>query len=242
MLKRTLLVLCLVPWAIAVGGNLNGSIPDFTQTDVGPGAGQQFCAPTAVSNSLIWLMGGRGNQAQLVTLLASSSYMNTSLKNGTGTSGVLRGVHRYVNEHLGGYRTLSYQGWRKHPAKFGTGTRVPTIGFVERGVHRRSAAWINVGWYRRGETQREYRRVGGHWVTLVGIDTRKRQIIINDPAPRASNGQEYVTYRQLLGGRLVGKKQGLPTDAKGYLELGTGMHLHRKADTAIIDGVVLLEL
>jgi hypothetical protein len=33
-----------------------------------------------------------------------------------------------------------------------------------------------------------------------------------------------------------------PTDAAGYLQLGKGMHLHSKADTAIIDGVVLLEL
>ena len=84
--------------------------------------------------------------------------------------------------------------------------------------------------------------MGGHWVTLVGFDFANNQLIISDPAPRATPRHEYVSYRPLVGGRLVGKKSGLPTDAEGYLQLGRGMHLHPKAETAIVDGVVLFEL
>ena len=222
-------------------------IPDFTQTDVKGdafGNGQQFCAPAAVSNSLLWLGGRSAGQKALVTLLASERYMNTDLKTGSGTTELRRGVDRYVKEELGGYRTLVYQGWRKHPAAFSSHVRVPTLDFISRGVDGRSAAWINVGWYKVDAASKEYQRIGGHWVTLVGFDFGDNQLIVNDPAPRAgrTKSSEYVSFRALTGGRLTGRKSGLPTDARGYLQLARGMHLHSKADTAIIDGVVLLEL
>ena len=237
--------LLILAGAATAERRLNARIPDFTQTEIrgaGHGNGQQFCAPAAVSNSLFWLAPRGLAQQDLVKLLASEAYMKTSLKDGTGTSGVLRGVHRYATETFGEYQSLLYQGWRKHPATFSTGIRVPTLSFIERGVTRRSAAWLNVGWYRLDRTRREYRRVGGHWVTLVGFDFVKNQLIISDPAPRATPGHEYISYRRLAGGRLVGKKSGLPTNAEGYLQLGRGIHLHPKAETAIIDGVVLFEL
>lgn len=234
-----------VPAAAGASRFIEG-IPDFTQTQVegaAYGNGRQFCAPAAVSNSLAWLLPQRTNQKRLVVQLASEGYMNTSLKNGTGTSGVLRGVSRYAQETFGGYRTLSYQGWRKHLSSFSTGVRVPTLPFIGRGVGKRSAAWLNVGWYKVNRTSGEYERIGGHWVTLVGYDFDKQLLILNDPAPRAGHdSSERVRFHELTGGRLVGKKTGLPTSAKGYLQLGRGMHLHPKADTAIVDGVVLFEL
>lgn len=233
---------------IVIGqSRLIDDIPDFTQSDVkgaAYGNGQQFCAPAAVSNSLAWLSSEPVDQKSLVTLLASADYMNTSLNNGTGTSGVLRGVDRYARENLGGYRALSYQGWRKHPNRFSTRIRVPDLPFIKRGVGARAAAWLNVGWYRVNRTTEEYERVGGHWVTLVGYDLNNKLLILNDPAPRAGHGpsSERVLFHTLTEGRLVGKKAGLPTSARGYLQLGSGMHLSRRADTAIVDGVVVLEL
>ena len=248
-LRILLLITAWLCTNLAAAGSrrLHHEIPDFTQTQVRGaefGNGHQFCAPAAVSNSLIWLGRRKVDQLELVTMLASDGYMNTSVKNGTGTSGVLRGVDRYANEKLGGYRTLSYQGWRRHPKRFSTRIRVPTLKFIQRGVARRSAAWLNVGWYRANRKTGEYQRIGGHWVTLVGYDLRNDQLIINDPSPRAgtAGSNEYVTFQVLRRGRLTGKKSGLPADAQGYLQLNRGMHMHRKADTAIVDGVVLLEL
>ena len=248
-INRVLCLIMLSLSAVPAAGErqLFRSIPDFTQTTVrgaAHGNGQQFCAPAAVSNSLVWLQPSTVEQKQLVLRLASADYMNTSLKNGTGTSGVLRGVDRYIKETLGSYRQLAYQGWRKHPSRFSTGVRVPTLEFMRAGVTESSAAWLNVGWYRIDRAAGEYRRIGGHWVTLVGYDTQASQLILNDPAPRAGStpSHEYVTFRALRGGRLVGKKSGLPTDARGYLQLSRGMPLHPKAETAIIDGVVVLQL
>jgi hypothetical protein len=80
-------------------------IPDFTQTNVkgsSSGKGQQYCAPVAVSNSIIWLSHNGNEQLNLIHKLASKPYMNTSLKNGTGTTGVLRGVEKISKELFGG--------------------------------------------------------------------------------------------------------------------------------------------
>ena len=103
-------------------------IPDFTQTNVtgaASGNGQQYCAPVAVSNSLIWLNGNHGDQLQLVHRLASKPFMNTSLKNGTGVSGVTRGVAKISKELFRGYKRLEYEGWKKHPKQYSTGARYP---------------------------------------------------------------------------------------------------------------------
>ncbi|MEW8367256.1 MAG: hypothetical protein AB2700_13500, partial [Candidatus Thiodiazotropha taylori] len=120
-------------------------IADFTQTDItfaGSGNGQQFCAPVAVSNSLV-TMGGSYQQLEMISLLASSDYMSTSLVNGTGTTGVLRGVNRIANEMFGGYRILEYQGWRKHPKKYSAGSRLPDLDRLKSAISSRSAAWLN---------------------------------------------------------------------------------------------------
>lgn len=216
-------------------------IPDFLQTDVSgitSGNGQQYCAPVAVSNSIVWLHKNDISQLEIINKLASRQYMNTSLINGTGTTGVLRGVERISSELFGTYKELKYEGWRKHPASYSSGVRVPDIEKIKSYISKKSAAWINIGWYAYEANKNEYRRIGGHWVTLVG--SADGQLILHDPAPRAgkSFSNEIVEYSILKNGMLVGGKVGLPTPARGYIRLGRGMHVNSRADFAIVDGVV----
>lgn len=245
MVTRILFVFCLCsPWCHATTAFIN-KIPDITQTQVKgskTGNGRQYCAPVAVANSLAWMSGRTPQSMAMIRKLGSSQYMNTSLKNGTGTSGVLRGVNKLALEIFGGYKILEYEGWRKHPASYSTGIKLPNLKRLKSAVSEKSAAWLNIGWYRFNKSNREYLRIGGHWVTLVG--SNHRQLILHDPAPRAgkSFANEYVTYHQIQAGTLVGNKQGLPRPARGYLQLGEGMHIKSKADVAIIDGVVYFEL
>lgn len=227
-------------------------IPDFTQTDVhgkDTGNGQQYCAPVAVSNSLVWLhqQTQTDEQLALIKKLASTEYMKTSLQNGTGTAGLLRGVDKIVRELFGGYARLEYQGWRKHPRQYSTQVKVPQLAWLAEGINNNAAVWLNVGWYQFDSTQDEYQRIGGHWVTLVGIKllgTTMQTLILHDPAPRAGKtfANEHVKITALESGTLTGKKHGLPTAAKGYFLLGEGMHIKARADVAIIDGAVLLKL
>jgi len=240
-----LLVVLFLPVVAVDAADMLYDVPDFTQTDVRGavnGNGQQYCAPVAVSNSFMWLGETSKSQLQLIEKLASSDYMNTSLKNGTGTTGVLRGADKLAQEMFGGYAQLEYQGWRKHPAQYSRGVKVPQLAWIIDGVGEKSAVWVNVGWYRYDSAKNEYRRIGGHWVTLVGAAGNR--LIFHDPAPRAGQefANEYVAISTVRSGTLTGKKSGLPTSARGHINLGKGMHIKSSADTAIIDGVVKLTL
>ena len=222
-------------------------IPDFLQTRKSanfPGGGKQFCGPVAVSNSLVWLKGEQDEAYQigLIHKLSKPEYMNTNTKNGTGTTGLIRGIDKYATEIWGGYEKLEYSGWRKSPSKYRSAFDKPTITFMRKGLNRKSSVWLNVGWYKVDQLTNEYRRVGGHWVTLVGYEGGR--LIVHDPAPRAgkSFSNEFVSYSILTSGVLVGSKSGLPQKAKGFISLESGMHIPRRANTAIIDGVVLLQI
>ena len=246
MNKLLILWICLsTPLAYANTRYIN-QIADFTQTDVigaSYGNGQQFCGPTAVSNSIIWLSNDRYSQLDLIKKLASKPYMNTSLKNGTGTKGMLRGIHKITNELFGRYTSLSYQGWRKHQKKYSTDKKVPDLKWLQQGISAESSVWLNIGWYKRAPNHVDLIRTGGHWVTLVGYQGNNT-LILHDPSPRAgkSFANEYVRIEELKSGKLTGKKQGLPIDAKGFLALKEGMHMKKKADYAIIDGAIQLRL
>ncbi len=216
-------------------------IPDFTQSRITGwqyGHGSEYCGPVAVSNSLVWMTNMRAGQADLAKLLASSRYMNTDVWKGTRTRDLLSGVHAIAIELFGGYSSLEYQGWKKHPLQYSTGTRVPDIRWITDGISKDSAVWLNVGWYKYDRHNNIYRRVGGHWVTLVGYDSSI--LIIHDPAPRAGQlfANEYVHTSTIGSGALAGEISGLPRPASGYLRLGKGMHVKKVADVAIVDGAV----
>jgi len=220
-------------------------IPDFTQSRITGwlyGYGSEYCAPVAVSNSLTWMTNSRGDQADLAKLLASGRYMNTDAWKGTRTTDLLSGVHDIAIDMFGSYKSLEYQGWKKHPVQYSTGTKVPDFHWITDGISEGSAVWLNVGWYRYDRHNNTYYRAGGHWVTLVGYDYSI--LIIHDPAPRAgqSFANEYVHTSTIGSGSLAGTTRGLPRSARGYILFGEGMHVKKAADVGIIDGAVKFRL
>ena len=241
------------------------SIPDLLQTDKRaelPGGGTQYCGPVAVGNSLMWLdfngfpslvenSGSKfHDQIKLVKLLGSKGYMDTSLKNGTGTTKLMRGLRKYVQDRGYGIEQLEYQGWRKHPKEMKTKSSIPQLSWIKHGILGNGAVWLNVGWYKHNPSKDEYTRIGGHWVTLVGFGKDERGksnrnlLILHDPSSRAGKTfkNEYAIVNKIHSGALVGKKFGLPRKAAGYYKLGGGMHIKKKADVAIIDGAISLKL
>ncbi|MGD8913159.1 MAG: hypothetical protein PVI97_07950 [Candidatus Thiodiazotropha sp.] len=228
-------------------GRFYNEVPDLLQTiELAklPDEGRAFCGPVAVSNSLVWLEGKKDKEHQIsvVHKLSSSGYMNTNTKNGTGTTGLIRGVERYVKEVFGGYRELKYSGWRNAPKEYRSIFKQPTIDYMRSALNQNGAAWLNVGWYKYDQQNEVFTRVGGHWVTLVGYESG--ELVIHDPAPQAGNGfsNEFVSYSEIKTGTLTGNKHGLPQPAKGYYKLGKGMHIPKRADLAVIDGVVVLQI
>lgn len=239
--------------------------PDLLQTDKEadlPGRGTQYCLPVSVSNSFAWLakngfenllekgIGRKKAQIKAAYMLGSSDYMNTSLRNGTGTKGCLIGVDKYIKQKGYEHKRLEYQGWRYHPKKYMTGIKTPQLKWIKEGIIGKSAVWLNIGWYKYNKSSDEYNRIGGHWVTLVGygVDENGKKneniLIIHDPSPRAgrSFANEYVKIKKITSGTLTGRKWGLPQDASGYYIFEDGMHVKSIADLGIMDGAVVLKM
>jgi hypothetical protein len=228
-------------------GKFYNDVPDLLQTiELAnfPDDGRQHCGPVAVSNSLVWLEGKNDQEHQIsvVHKLSSSGYMNTNTMKGTGATGLIRGVDRYVKEVFGGYKELKYSGWGNAPKEYRSTLKQPTIDYMRSALNQNGAAWLNVGWYKYDQQNEVFSRIGGHWVTLVGYEAG--ELVIHDPAPQAGVGfsNEFVSYSIIKTGTLTGNKHGLPQSAKGYYKLGKGMHIPKRADLAVIDGVVVLQI
>ena len=102
--------------------------PDFCQCDKRYGSlpkeGKPYCGPTALSNVLVYL-DRQGflnlllqedptaqNQFNLIKLLGSKKYLNTSPKAGTEPIDLMRVLEKYVKEK--GYETsIKWKGWTK---------------------------------------------------------------------------------------------------------------------------------
>ena len=245
--------------------------PDYYQLDPDYGGlphlpgdppGAQYCAPVAVSNSLMWLDDNgfddwvapdttdrKKDQFDTIVELGSPSYMNTSLVSGTGVYNLTWGVHNYVLDRGYEYIRLEYQGWRYHSPQFSTGIDVPNLDWVKRGIEGYGSVWLNVGWYTYDAASDEYTRVGGHWLTLVGYGhdgsgEDPRYLVVHDPGSGGGLANEYIFPERINSGTLRGPYEGLPRSAVGFHKLiwTAGMHVSSSADPAILDGVVVLEM
>lgn len=251
--------------------------PDYLQTDPAygglPGGGRMYCGPVAVSNSLMWLddngydslapntNDSRKDQFDLICLLGSSDYMNTSLMNGTGVNSLLNGVDRFIQDKGYQYVRLQYQGWRYHNPRFSTGVDVPNLEWIKQGIRGNSSAWLNYGKYTYDAVSDEYTRTGGHWVTLVGYGydsslANPTYLVIHDPAwgDGSSITNLYLLLEEIDSGTLVGNYTGLPRSAIGFCRVTTStyvgannadldMHIaSENADFRILDGVVVMEM
>lgn len=240
------------------------SIPDITQTDPKadfPYGGVHYCGPCAISNSLVWL-GENGYekllpkaadrmrmQVALVNIIASPKYMDTTLEWGTSPAGVLQGIDKYLEDCGYRNRRLSYQGYRKVPAKFANGTTMPQLDWVKAGLSGDSAVWLNVGWYRYSARKGEYVRLGGHWVTMVGFGKDENGqadpnvLIVHDPgAPSGENPNGYIRVMNLEAGRKLVTGSGRPLDSGGLYKLRGGLRISNNVDAAVLDGAIRLEM
>ncbi|WP_028580206.1 hypothetical protein [Desulfogranum japonicum] len=240
-------------------------IPDYLQTDSAygglPGGGTQYCAPVAVSNSMMWLddhgfpdlasntSDRKKDQFDVAQTLGSSAYLNTSLIDGNSAEDILLGVKKYILSKGYNYTRLQYQGWRYHSSEFSTNVNIPDLEWIQQGLLGNGSVWLNIGWYEYDSASDVYTRIGGHWVTLVGygsdgVAINPDYLIVHDPSPRAGStfANEYVLTSQISSGKLQGNYIGLPRSAAGFLTLSDGMHIKSTADYGIIDGVIVLDM
>ncbi|WP_425398493.1 hypothetical protein [Aeoliella sp.] len=226
--------------------------PDLPQVHESlPGRGGQYCGPVAASNALVWLAGRGypelvpGSQLELAETLGSPGLMNTAKTRGTGPHALIRGLTGYVEDR--GYQVdqVAYHGWRKVKRDLvRTVPGHPNAVEVARRLDADTIGLLNVGWYKKEGG--DYRRLGGHWVTLLGADPDDSAIlIIHDPARRSPEGQhERMAVTRIESGTLINPNRNTKRDAAGAWQLGGELKINTQkgATTSVLDNVVLLRL
>jgi hypothetical protein len=227
--------------------------------------GKDFCAPTSLSDHLMWLANhgypdlkpkgedAEAAQIELIKSLASDEYMGTDPSIGTSPAQIMKGLKSYV-AHCGyQVKSLKYQGFRPSPEEFSTGISTPELDWLKAGSIAPKSCWLNIGWYDWDEKTDTYTRVGGHWVALVGYGVNAKgesspaTIIVHDPMPRfgTEKANIYIELQKLSSGKIEGKYKGLPHDATGfywYENYTNGEKVKTLNRYGLIDGGIVLEL
>lgn len=235
--------------------------PHFWQRDSRGGfdnGGRDYCCPVAVSNSLVYLAehgfpalvsDGEGDQPQidLINQLALPGYFNTDPNTGTTPENVLVGVQRYVENHGYHCARLEYEGWRdvgRDNADAVKDSR-PQLDWIAHAIRDpRGAVWLNVGWYKRTGAN-EWKRNGGHWVTVVGCGDDNHVLLIHNPARRGIAGQpddpakDIVHLDEVGDGTLHTGRESTENATGMYRVSGPGLPLDRGVDAAFLDAAVV---
>lgn len=236
-------------------GSKGDLTPTFWQRD--PDAnfedeGKMHCAPTSVSDGLIYLskaygmkdlVPGTGHKAQiqLIQDLAEEFGTDPSI-GGTNPDKILTGLQSYVDGKGYELNRLELKSWRGVSAdnkSFKIGTK-PDMAWMRAAVAAKDTVTIfNFGWYY--ETDDGYERKGGHWVAVVGGSGN--EFIVHNPIlqPDVQAEKQSVVLKMLDDDFIVPKDSG-EANMKGFYE-GNGPGLpHGKTVTAILDAVIVFSL
>lgn len=242
-----LLVLSFSPSALAKKSMFFANkISDFSQVEIDEeihGYGVAYCAPAAASNVFRWLHAERKHQGKLVKLLASPAYMNTDVAKGTTLKDFLDGIAHYMNDFLGGYQSIKYQGMGFVDPQYETYIYIPDIEWITEGLGIKKATWLRLGFYSYDEAAKTYTREDGHIVNLVGynISPRDNVLVVHDPAsqPDKSIINHFLDIHFLKDGVIKYGSISLP--AKDHLFVENGKEFYPGVDVVILEGAVRLE-
>lgn len=222
------------------------SIPDFCQAKVG----NVYCGPTSVSNILIYLDKNNfqnllpiknpssKDELSLIKLLGSDNYMKTSLETGTEPFDLMKGLEKYVTEHSYNI-SLSWKGWSEG-GDYSMGP-APDPTWIKCALDNGSNSVLQIGWYKFDKKKNFYKRIGGHYVTVVGFKGDK--VIIHDPSVRSGDipKDELCTFLPIKDGTLSSWQSYKKRDAKGFYKID-GLKLKEGANCAIVDGAVVFKI
>jgi len=150
---------------------------------------------------------------------------------------------------------LEYEGWRKVGRKNEAAVKAarPGLDWLKDGIRDpHGAVWLNLGWYTQSDDG-DWKRSGGHWVTLVGYGASApgngndpNLLLIHNPATRGDSGSagnpanDIIHLQQVTEGTLDTGKQSTE-DANGmYRVTGPGLPISRNIDAAFLDAAVVL--
>ncbi len=230
-------------------------MPDFFQThEKLPGRGSKYCAPTVVSNILVYLdtngfpnmlkaeRPNEEDQLELIKLLGSKEYMATA-SFGTNPPMVMAGLEKYVKEK--NYNiNIKYKGFEG--GKYLTDKEPPSPKWLKEEIDKGSHAVLRFGYYSPDKGKELLLRVGGHYVTVVECKN-DNEVYIHDPYP--SDKDDKSPKKELY--KFVPSKEikllrdpDLPKEivsSKGYWNLDLASVPHKR-HTMILEGIIVFKV
>jgi hypothetical protein len=237
--------------------------PTFWQRD--PDAdfedeGRMHCAPTAVSDGLIYLARAFGitdlvpstqqkeGQIELIEELAEHFETDPGV-GGTNPDKILTGLQSYMESKGYELNRLELMSWRpvsNANKKFKIGIK-PEISWMRSAARNKDTVMIfNFGWYY--ETEDGYSRKGGHWVAVVGATSDTNEFYIHNPSLRSAEqaAKKSVMLSQLDEDFMVvdyGGQKIKAINMKGYYDSeGPGLPRGKSMEAAILDAVIVFSL
>ncbi len=230
-------------------------MPDFFQThEKLPGKGSKYCAPTVVSNILVYLdTNGFPNmlkaelptdedQLELIKLLGSKEYMATAL-HGTNPPMVMAGLEKYVKEKKYNI-SIKYKGFEG--GKYLTNKEPPSPKWLKEEIDKGSHAVLRFGYYSPNKEKGPLVRVSGHYVTVVKCKN-DNEVYIHDPYP--SDKDDKLPKKELY--KFMPSKEAtllrdpdLPKEivsSKGYFSVDPASTPYKR-HTMILEGIIVFKV
>jgi hypothetical protein len=143
-------------------------MPDFDQSQFGPPDSQAMCGPTAVANCLWWfdaVPAAIDDPDDLIRLL--SDYFNTDPASGTDVNDIQLGLDTYFEDY--GFALYEMTYWE------------PDFHEMEDSLKNSQDIILLLGFWWWDEETGTWFREGGHYVTMAGVNSEKKEIAISDP-------------------------------------------------------------
>jgi len=232
--------------------------PSFCQEDKEAGfadGGSNFCAPTAISNGIIYLAQHRGLTAlapsaehsdQIALIKELAVEMATDPKEGTNPDKIVTGLRHYVESKGLHIKRMEVASWRKLGAANKSclvGTK-PDLDWMRQAANDPDCIEVfNVGWYRQAQVG--YLRNSGDWVTVVGARTGM-DFAIHNPLleSEAQRQNRAVTLTPLTADFKTVNAAGQSTgNMNGYYRVdGRGLPFGGKTAAAVLDSVIIFSV
>lgn len=232
--------------------------PSFYQEDQDAGfenGGENYCAPTSVSDGLIYLALGRhlndlvpgtDHTGQIDLIKQLADHMNTDPNEGTPPSGIIAGLQSYADAHGYSVNRLEVATWRSIGSdnqQFRVG-KVPDLSWMRAAAQGADTVLLfNVGWYKDGDNG--YKRDNGHWVDVVGVGSGPTDFELRNPAIEAADQtrKTSVTLTGINGDFTRIGSDGNPYDMTGYYKVqGPGLPYGGSVKAAVLDGAVVFSM
>jgi hypothetical protein len=159
-------------------------MPDFDQYQFGPPDSQAMCGPTAVANCLWWFDAVPvtvDDPGEFIRIL--SDYFNTDPAVGTDVNDIQLGLDAYFEDYEFDLYEMTY--WE------------PDFHEMEDSLKVSQDIILLLGFWWWDEITETWAREGGHYVTMAGVNSEKREAAISDP------GRDWCVQHTWWPGRVL---------------------------------------